>query len=203
MEHLFLSYSHKDADFIEELIPQLKAEGFSPWTDAESIAPGTPWRHSIDKAIQESFAVLVLMTPAARASEYVTYEWAYAMGIGITVIPVMLEKTDLHPKLEELQYVDLTRGRKRPIQRLLVRLAELRVEHWIKRLDEPRFEDRNRAIRRLVELDSDAAVSKLIELMWDDPSEKAVRPHAADALRVLGTPEALDAVARWEDEHAR
>ncbi len=200
MEHLFLSYSHQDADFIHDLVPDLKNAGFTPWTDVDGIQPGDSWRTSIDNAIRQSFAVLVLMTPAARTSEYVTYEWAYAMGLGITVIPVMLEKTTLHPKLEELQYVDFTRGRRSPTRRLLKRLSDLRVMYWIKRLDDSRFEDRLRAISRLVALDSEDAVPKLIELMWEDPSEKVVRPAAADALRTLGGAEAESAVARWEDE---
>jgi hypothetical protein len=34
------------------------------------------------------------MTPDAKASEYVTYEWAFAWGAGVRVIPIMYkEKT--------------------------------------------------------------------------------------------------------------
>ncbi len=58
------------------------------------------------------------MSPDAKASEYVTYEWAFAWGCGIKVIPVMYRKTELHPRLGALQYLDFT-GRIRPWDSLM------------------------------------------------------------------------------------
>src|SRR4051812_48978118 len=45
------------------------------------------------------------MSPDAFESKYVTYEWAFALGIGIKVVPLMLEQTKLHPRLDTLQYI--------------------------------------------------------------------------------------------------
>lgn len=58
------------------------------------------------------------MTPEAKASEYVTCEWAFAWGVGVRVIPVMLKQTELHPRLEALQYLDFTNRNVRPWERL-------------------------------------------------------------------------------------
>ena len=118
MQHVFISYRHEDIDFAENVISRLEREGFTTWADSE-IGAGEEWRTSIDLAIKNSFALIVIMTPRAKASEYVTYEWAFAWGVGIRVIPIMLTPTDLHPRLEALQYLDFTSAKSRPWDRLI------------------------------------------------------------------------------------
>ena len=109
MPHAFISYKHEDLAFAQELALFAQSQRVAVWLDTH-IQPGEEWRQIIDKAIEEAFAVVVIMTPEARLSEYITYEWAFAMGLYIPVIPVMLRQTKLHPKLEVLQYLDFTRG---------------------------------------------------------------------------------------------
>ena len=108
MKHFFISYSRTDAEFGENLINRIRAQGFETWVDTEQLLPGHDWRTAIDEAIRASAAVIVVMTPAAKVSEYVTYEWAYALGAGVAVIPVLLDRTDLHPRLAALQYLEFT-----------------------------------------------------------------------------------------------
>ena len=118
MQHVFVSYKHEDAYFADLVIMRLEKEGFTTWADS-NIGAGEEWRNSIDLAIKNSFALIVIMTPEAKASEYVTYEWAFAWGAGIRVIPVMLNSTNLHPRLEALQYLDFTNQRSGPWERLM------------------------------------------------------------------------------------
>lgn len=117
-KHVFISYKHDDNDFAENVIHRVKAEGFTTWIDSDNLQPGEDWREGIDQAIQQSFALIVIMSPAAKASEYITYEWAYAWGKGVKVIPVMYKQTDLHPRLKSLQYLDFT-NRTRPWDALM------------------------------------------------------------------------------------
>jgi hypothetical protein len=126
MNHFFISHSHDDSDFAEILENRIKQENFLPWRDI-GIRAGDDWRKEIDKAIKDSFALIVVMTPAAKASEYVTYEWAFAWGEGVKVIPILLEKTELHPRLESLQYLDFTNRNARPWDRLIDLLGEADV----------------------------------------------------------------------------
>jgi SAM-dependent methyltransferase len=51
------------------------------------------------------------MSPAAKESAYVTYEWSFALGAGIPVIPVIYRSTELHQRLETLQHIDFVRAR--------------------------------------------------------------------------------------------
>jgi CheY-like chemotaxis protein len=118
MAHVFISYKREDVDFAENVSSRLEREGSDVWADSK-IAAGEEWRNAIDVAIRNSVALIVIMTPEAKASEYVTYEWAFAWGIGIKVIPIMLRPTTLHPRLEALQYLDFTNIKSRPWDRLI------------------------------------------------------------------------------------
>jgi predicted transport protein len=124
MADFFISYAHDDSSFVNKsLIPQLKQAGFTAWIDAEQLRAGKDWRQAIDKAIRSSLALVVVMSPKAKKSEYVTYEWAYALGVGIEVIPLLLGKVNLHPRLEALQYLDFTDPWNPPYDNLIGQLT--------------------------------------------------------------------------------
>jgi HEAT repeat protein len=110
MTHFFISYvrEREDAEFSENLRSRLQSEGFETWIDRQHIVGGTLWQPAIDQALRKAAGVIVVMTPAAKASEYVTYEWAFALGANVPVIPVLLKPTDLHSRLASLQCIDLT-----------------------------------------------------------------------------------------------
>jgi CheY-like chemotaxis protein len=59
-----------------------------------------------------------MVTPQSCESPYVTYEWAFALGKGIRVIPLLLEDCDIHPRLAVLQYLDFRNQRKGPWEEL-------------------------------------------------------------------------------------
>ena len=69
--------------------------------------------------------MIAIMTPDARKSEYVTYEWAFAWGKGKPIFPIMLKQTQLHPRLESLQYLDFTNRTTRPWDKLISSIKEL------------------------------------------------------------------------------
>ena len=77
---VFISHDHDDADFAELLKLRLEKEKIDSWIDTERLKIGQDWREEIDQGIEDSVAVIAIMTPEARKSEYVTYEWAFAWG---------------------------------------------------------------------------------------------------------------------------
>src|SRR5689334_18165330 len=125
MDHIFISHSHDDSDFAEILHDKLTQARFKVWRDI-AIPGGADWRTEIDQAIKEAFALILVMTSEAKASEYVTYEWAFAWGAGVKVIPILLKRTKLHPRLESVQHFDFTNRNARPWNTLLdsLRAAE-------------------------------------------------------------------------------
>jgi hypothetical protein len=120
--NIFISHCHEDGDFAELLKLRLEKEGFQVWIDTDRLKIGQVWREEIDEAIRKSTAFIVIMTPEARNSEYVTYEWAFAWGVNIKIFPIQLKKTTFHPRLESLQYLDFSNRESRPWDKLLIEL---------------------------------------------------------------------------------
>src|SRR6266516_3423252 len=118
-KHIFISYKHEDSDFAEVLINKLEKAGFKTWVDSDQLHIGEDWRTGIDEAIKNAFALIVIMSPEAKASEYVVYELAFAWGAGIKVLPVLHKDTPLHPRLEALQHLNFTNRTTRPWNTLL------------------------------------------------------------------------------------
>jgi tetratricopeptide (TPR) repeat protein len=124
---VFVSYSHAIDGFIVNLLKELADADFEVWTD-KKIQEGSDWVSSIDAALQGSFAVIVILTPEAMLSPYVTYEWSMAIGLGLKILPVHLVETPkIHPKLEKIQYLDF-RNFNHKWENLKKRLNDLRLE---------------------------------------------------------------------------
>src|SRR5690349_2110427 len=99
MSHLFISYSHDDNEYLTDFVEKLKQTGFKDegddkdiWIDKRSIEGGEDWREEIDTALEESFAVVILLTKNSVTSSFVLYEWAWALGNNIKVIPILVEE---------------------------------------------------------------------------------------------------------------
>ena len=73
---IFISYSHRDNDAANKLF-HLLSKNWSVWKDDHTIPNGVYWRHDIDKNLDAAPLVVVLVSPDAMKSAYVTYEWCY------------------------------------------------------------------------------------------------------------------------------
>ena len=125
MNHVFISHCQADSKFARGCQRRLAEKGFETWR-SNSIKGGNDWRREIDSAIKEAFALIVVISPESKTSEYVTYEWAFAWGAGIKVIPLLLKETEIHPRLESLQYLNFI-VRRRPWDKLFELLDESRA----------------------------------------------------------------------------
>ncbi|MDH7485486.1 MAG: toll/interleukin-1 receptor domain-containing protein [Anaerolineae bacterium] len=68
--HVFISYSRKDQDYVRQLEDELRRRGFEPWVDAR-IDFGDQWWRTIVRQIRSCAAFVVVMTPEAEGSEWV------------------------------------------------------------------------------------------------------------------------------------
>ena len=106
MKNIFLSYSRRDIRQAEELRQTLLGQGYRPWIDSKP-ARSPDWRLEVDAAIQNADALIVIVTAAAANSLYVTYEWAYAMGLGAPVFAIVFQPTAVHPRLRAVETYDI------------------------------------------------------------------------------------------------
>ena len=133
-DHIFISYKHSDAIFARLLTLELRNAGFEFWWD-DHLKLGENWSEAIDDKIRDAFAVILLMSPEAKKSEYVTYEWSFAIGAGVPVIPLVIEKIDeIHPRLSKVQYVDLSGAQNPNFDKVMAQLQELRERYAANRV---------------------------------------------------------------------
>jgi hypothetical protein len=107
MPIVFISYSRKDRYFADLAQKQLEERGLKVWLDRGALKAGEDWSAAMNKGITSSHVLLLVLSPNSQNSTYVTYEWAYALGQGKKVVPVLLKETDegLHISLRNLQHL--------------------------------------------------------------------------------------------------
>src|SRR5579864_7525118 len=73
--HIFISYSHRDKQFVDLLTSDLRSRGFSVWVDTKGIPAGSPdWEKTIRAAIARAKSVIYIASPEALNSKVVKDE---------------------------------------------------------------------------------------------------------------------------------
>jgi len=91
--YIFISYRSSDGISIaEDLEKELEAAGFHPWRDEarENLTPGTSVQDEIAKQIKLAAMILIVDTPDALDSRWITEEINLANGQLIPVLPVVV-----------------------------------------------------------------------------------------------------------------
>ena len=101
-KHLFVSYSHHDADVVYPLIREMTEKGFRIWYD-EGIEPGTGWDDNIADQIEHCDLVIAMISHKYLESENCRDELNYARDEGKKIILVYIEKAEL-PAGMKLRY---------------------------------------------------------------------------------------------------
>lgn len=109
MAHIFISYSKQNIDFMRYLRTLLEAEGFTVWVDEERLAPSARWWKTIEENIASCGAVIVIMSPEARESDWVEREILLAEKEKRPIFPVLLAG-DAWSRLANIQFADMRAG---------------------------------------------------------------------------------------------
>lgn len=206
MRRVFLSYCHDDADFVHILKGQLDQAGFSTWKDLD-LRAGDNWHSEIEDAIRSALAVVLVLSDRALASPYVNFEWAFALGAGVPIVPLLLKvrPESLHPRLSALQALDFTNYMTRPWDSLTQSLKALgateRPFTLVVPRDAPPFIHKAAAaVDSLNPSERKAAITVLSQV--DDLSAREVLAealrHPAPDVRDL----AVLALKKWKDTRA-
>ncbi len=87
---IFISYSRQDHAYVERLIAAFDERGLSVWLD-NRIDYGTAWQREIEKHLEACQAFVLVMTPRAYESHWVTCELSVALELKKPIFPLLLE----------------------------------------------------------------------------------------------------------------
>jgi WD40 repeat protein len=148
MADVFVSYSRRDADFVQRLASALGERGKEAWIDVDGIRDGEVFPAALRSAIEHSDGFVFVVSPESVASTYCEQEVEHALELNKRIVPVLV----------------------RPVEDGLVPEG-VRVRNWIPLTERDAFEP---GVARVVDaLDTDIAWTKehtrwlLKALEWD------------------------------------
>ncbi len=93
---VFISYGHQDSELADYLADRLCEAGHAVWRSEEEVLPGENLALKVGQALEESDAMVVLVSPESIRSQWVREEINYALGspnYAGRVIPVLVRPT--------------------------------------------------------------------------------------------------------------
>ena len=103
---VFISHASTDSKLAKRVAHVLREAGFQVW-DETQILPGDNWGTQLAEALQESEAMVVLLTPNSLHSPNLIHEVGYALGkagYNGRVIPVLAASPEQLPK-EDIPWI--------------------------------------------------------------------------------------------------
>lgn len=97
---VFISYSTKDQELIEEIVRHLEAAGISCWFAPRNIMPGAEWVTAINDAIEEAKIFLLIYTENSNSSRQVHNEVALAFNMEKIMIPLRLADIPMNTEMK-------------------------------------------------------------------------------------------------------
>jgi len=126
----FISYVREDEDLARSLRDRLSDVHIPSFIDTGYLSPGEEWRPKTIEALHNASVLLVVCTKRAMNSQEVTFEWAYALALGVPVLPVIYERgLRLHGALAGLDRLNFVDPANRQWDRLLSMANEVRNQH--------------------------------------------------------------------------
>ncbi|NTU49637.1 MAG: toll/interleukin-1 receptor domain-containing protein [Desulfobulbaceae bacterium] len=126
---IFVSYSHKDRDFVDRLCRNLLIEKVHVWMDRWELKPGDSLIDSVQNALTQSGAILVVLSKSSIESAWCKKEVAAGLireleGRGNLIIPILIEECEIPIFLKEKMYADFRGNWDEAYQLLLEALSK-------------------------------------------------------------------------------
>ena len=141
---VFISYSHADSAFVNILAANLVRRNAHVWVDTWELNVGDSILNKVQQAIQDSSALLVILSKASVASEWCRKELNAGLmreldEKRVVVLPVLVDDCDIPIFLREKMYADFRTNFDRGLTSLVEGIAK------VTNLDQGRIQEGNRA----------------------------------------------------------
>ncbi|MBI3782973.1 MAG: toll/interleukin-1 receptor domain-containing protein [Deltaproteobacteria bacterium] len=96
---VFLSYAQDDAALADALTKDMSAAGLTVWSDRD-LLPGDNWAKEVSSALEDSDAMVVIVSPSSAKSRWVKREIEFALGsekYAKRLVPVVVKTTNEMP----------------------------------------------------------------------------------------------------------
>ena len=137
------------------------------------------------------------MNQISTKSPYVTYEWAFALGNGKTIIPILIEDCEVHPRINILQYLDFKEG-KRPWDKLIERIKKIKDSSTKLKVSDLTVDELEKLIKGSKFLASENAKSEGREIKENDVTE--VANQIVNAKSIFDTQSVNNNTILWVDD---
>src|ERR1700752_4053934 len=127
---IFISYSHTDKAFVDELALQLVKHDAHVWVDTWELNVGDSILNRVQEASQSSSALLIVLSKASVASEWCKKELNAGLmreldEKKVIVLPVLVEDCEIPVFLREKLYADFRKDSKRGLKALVEAVARV------------------------------------------------------------------------------
>lgn len=123
MAQIFISYSKHNIDFARHLRGLLQDAGFEVWMDEIRLSTSQHWAETLEATITGSGIFMIILSPEAKASQWVARELMLAERIGKPIFPI-LYKGDVWWNLANIQYEDMRDGLDATLSEQLIESVE-------------------------------------------------------------------------------
>ncbi len=103
--YIFLSHSRQNLPFRDAFIERLTSAGFALWYDERDIEPGSRWTKSIEMAIKNCAAVVLIHSAESVTSRWIERETLYADELEKPILIAQMDDTPIPFTMKELQAV--------------------------------------------------------------------------------------------------
>ncbi|MCL4261855.1 MAG: SUMF1/EgtB/PvdO family nonheme iron enzyme [Anaerolineae bacterium] len=123
---VFISHAHQDAELAQRLAADLRARGWPVWMAPDSIQTGEQWVEAVNRGLEESGVLLLLISHAAVNSAWVRRETNVAIELEhqgeIQFYPLEVQPCDLPPLWRGYQRTPFGGRYEAALDKLLARL---------------------------------------------------------------------------------
>jgi len=127
---VFISYSHQDKDFVDKLAANLVMHKARVWIDRWELNVGDSIIDKIQEAIQESDALIIVISSSSMKSEWCKKELSAGFlreleEKRVIVLPLLLEECEMPIFLKGKQYADFRDDFDKGLMKILEAIAKV------------------------------------------------------------------------------